>query len=469
MIIRTPVASFSRRRWLQASATGLTGALLAKQQPAMAIGPHEILRVGVIGVGVRGKYLIANLPTSAKVVALCDCSNRRIESAVNPQGDFRKLLADFAMKSGRYCQRFQDYREMLDRMKLDAVIISAPDHHHAHATIASLKAGCHVYVEKPLAVTIEESRAMVEAAKKYQRIVQVGSQQRSMRVNQIACEFIRDGGLGKIDLVVERNLPGPMPYEAKQFPEQTIPEDLDWEMFCGPTPMRAYHPQLWMKEDFRVGKLLWRGWDLFQDYSGHLLTNWGAHSLDMIQYALGMDESGPSAIEPSLKVSDFFDDDWSAKTPPLETCLNRDADLARFREVSLTYPGGTRLELKNGIERATFYGEKGIMEINRNDYACWPNQLLPRIDSEERRLWDGSGHVARPHLENWIEAIHGREKLRAPLETGHRTVSVCHLINIARQLGERLDWDPQKETFKDQPSANQLLSRPRRKGFDLEV
>ena len=282
------------------------------------VGANDRIEIAVVGIGARGKYLIANLPADARVTALCDCSLDQIDSARNPTGVFAELLRGFANEDGRSCATFQDYREMFSQHRCDAAMIATSDHHHALAAILAMKAGCDVYIEKPLAVTVAEGRAIVENAKRYDRVVQVGSQQRTMQINRDACEFIRGGGLGTISLVEERNFPGPMPYIAADFPEEPIPPSMDWELFCGPTPRRAYHRNLWMKDAYEIGYLLWRGWDLFDDYSGHLMTNWGAHSVDMIQYALGTDQAGPVEITPHVDAVDAFtDDQWHEKTPPL--------------------------------------------------------------------------------------------------------------------------------------------------------
>ena len=161
-------------------------------------GANDRIDVAVIGIGMRGKYLIGNLPESLRVTALCDCSLDQIDTARMPDDRFKQMLGPFARGDGATAKIYQNYRVMLDRQRFDAVIIAAPDHHHADAAILAMQAGCDVYVEKPLAVTISEGRAIVAAARKYDRVVQVGSQQRTMDVNRRACEFLRDGGLGRI-------------------------------------------------------------------------------------------------------------------------------------------------------------------------------------------------------------------------------------------------------------------------------
>jgi predicted dehydrogenase len=460
----------SRRELLKLGAAATTPWLVHSSLSAQSdrIAANDRIETAVIGIGERGKYLIANLPPSFRVTALCDCSLDQIDSAKNPPQRFAGLLRRFVEGDLSACRFHQDYRSMLDQQRFDAVIIAAPDHHHALAAILAMQASAHVYVEKPLAVTISEGRAIAEAATRYRRVVQVGSQQRTMQVNRTACEFIRSGGLGKITLVEERNYPGPMPYQEDAFATEKVPSSLNWDLFCGPTPRRSYNKKLWVKDAFAVGNLTWRGWDLFEDYSGHLMTNWGAHSVDMIQYALGKDRTGPVQIElrPD-EIDQFIDDQWHEKTPPLGTLADQRIDRARFCPLVMTYADGTEVQFKTGASKTVFHGEKGRMYLSRNDYRTEPAGLLPPPDPSERAKWDGSGHVARPHLQNWLDAMRSGGKLNAPIETGHRSASVCHLANIARRIGKSLRWAPESERFIDDAEANDQLQRPRRRGFEL--
>jgi hypothetical protein len=181
-----------------------------------------------------------------------------------------------------------------------------------------------------------------------------------------------------------------------------------------------------------------------------------------------MDSSGPRRIEPLLEVDPAWDEEWAAKTPPLGSSRDPQADQARFRAVRLFYDQGTEVRLVPGIKHTVFHGEKGTLRMGRNFYECDPGNLLPPMKAEDQQAWEGAGHVARPHLENWIDAIHGRASLRAPLEVGHRSATVCHLANLARQLGETLRWDPRQESFLESGSAAHFIHRPRRPGFELE-
>ncbi|MEZ6089723.1 MAG: Gfo/Idh/MocA family oxidoreductase [Pirellulaceae bacterium] len=263
----------SRRCFIKSSLATAAG-LSQVFQPSTALAANERLRVGVVGTGVRGKYLIGNLPPSVKVTAICDCSQLRLDSTLRPSGPFRNVLEHFLATDAATVATFHDYRRMFDQHELDAVVIATPDHHHTLAAMLALQAGLDVYLEKPLTVCIREGRLLADAVKRSGRILQVGSQQRTMEMNRFACEFIRDGGLGKITKVELPNYPGPLP--VAQYDQEDAVGGIDFDLFCGPARLRPHHRRLWMKEDFKVDDLLWRGWDLFRDYSGHLMTNWGA-------------------------------------------------------------------------------------------------------------------------------------------------------------------------------------------------
>ena len=470
--------TFSRREFLRAVGIATAWTITAKAESERSA--NNIVRVGVIGTGVRGKYLIGNLPPSVTVGAICDCASLRIASVMEPQGEFAKVLAHFTQADAAKCATFQDYRRLLDRAKakdkLDAVIIATPDHHHAQAAILALQAGLDVYLEKPLTVTIREGRLLADAVKRTGRVLQVGSQQRTMEVNRFACEFIRNGGLGRISKVELPNYPGPLPMPS--LDQEPAFGGVDFNLFCGPAPLRPHHRHLWMKEDFNVGELLWRGWDLFRDYSGHLMTNWGAHTVDMVQLALGRDDTGPvevRAVEPN-SVADLWPH-WKSKTPaPVGDSATSDR---RFWPVNMKYADGIELHftpwdathvgsLKSGPDFIVFHGEKGRMKMRRNHFETDPAGLISSgPDAAAIDKWKGGGHVARPHLENWLDAICNGAPLNAPVEAGHRTLTICHLANIARELNRPLRWDPVREQFTEDAAADDSLTRPRRNGFSL--
>lgn len=398
------------------------GVLAAQDRP----GANDRVTIGVIGVGGRARQLIQQTPASGQIAALADCFVTRCEEA-----------AQEVFKSrGVRLEVYQDYRKLLDQRQIDAVIVATHDHGRVLPCIHACQAGKDVYAEKPLTVYIREGRVLVDAVRKYQRVFQVGTQQRSMEMNQVACQFVRSGGLGKIKLVRGLNYTGPRFYPG--LPEQPIPQGLDWDAWLGPTPMRPYNPQLQF------------GWMQWWDYSGGEMTNWGAHGIDQIQWALGMDQTGPVEFWP---------------LEPGRTDLNG--------AVAFRYANGIEVRLddpKGPHGGAAFRGEKGNMYINRNDFRTNPPDMVQNRPSQEaidkwsdqRELW-----TARYHLQNWLDCIKTRQKPVADVEIGHRSVSICHLANIARQIGRRFRWDPQKEQILGDEEANKLVDRPRRKGYEL--
>lgn len=412
-------------------------------------GANERLHVGVIGAGIRGKYLIANLPPEGRVVAVCDCYLPRVADTLGARGRFGGLLTRFRDGDARSCRMHQDYRKMLSAEKLDAVIIATPDHHHVLAAMRVLQAGLDVYVEKALSLTIAEGRRLVDAVRRSGRVCQVGSQNRSIPLNRFGCRLIRTGGIGKIKLIEVSNYPGPMVYRG--LPAEPVPEGLDWELFCGPAPLRPHNRKLWVKDEFKIDGRLWRGWDLWRSYSGHLMTNWGAHSVDMVQLALGTDGSGPVEVWPVA-----------------------DGDTAemRFCPVAARYASGVEVRFVHpwaNKQSWEFHGEHGKLIMTRNRLRAEPADLIADAPPplQTGADWQGNSSDVVPHLQNWIDCVKMRTEPHAPVEVGHRSVTICHLANIARELRRKVHWDPQTETFVGDDEANGLLDRPRRKGYEL--
>ena len=329
-------------------------------------GANDRIQVGVIGVGFRASLLIDQLPKPGEIVALSDCFLTRAEEAVAK----RKTKWDV----------YQDYRKLLDRKDIDAVIIATQDFDRVIPCIHACQAGKDVYAEKPLTLYPGEGTALVKAARKYETVFQVGTQQRSMEMDQIACKLVRTGGLGKIKLVQGMNYPDSKPFAP--LAEEQKPEKLDWEVWTGQAPMRPYSSQLFGH------------WGSYQDYGGGETTNWGAHGLDIIQFALGMDESGPVEFWP----------------------LTEPAGGAAFR-----YASGVevRLELPYGLENehmqggARFIGEKGRMDIWRNDFKIdAPGITLDLPPQEEIDKWHDKRALwqAQYHMGFWLECIPTRKQ-----------------------------------------------------------
>jgi predicted dehydrogenase len=376
-------------------------------------------RIGVIGAGNRSNLLIDQLPESAEIVALADC--------------FLKRAHDAAAKRNKQWRIYPDHRRLLDDKDIDGVIIGTTDHARALCSIHACQAGKDVYAEKPLTVYLAEGRAIVSAARRYNRIFQVGSQQRSMAMNRLASDFVRNGGLGKIHFVEGVNYTGPRDYTP--LPAEPVPDTLNWDLWLNAAPHRPYHPKL---------HTAWMQW---RDYSGGEMTNWGAHGLDQIQTALGTDGTGPVELYPLPDAPGAVGFRYANGIP-----------------VRLVMPAG---QLNAG---AVFVGEKGRLEIIRNNFRTDPPDLVKQLPEaeevnkwkDERALWQ-----ARYHMQDWLDCMRTRKQPLADVEAGHRSISLSHLANITRKLGRKLQWNPAAEQFTGDREANALLVRERRKGYEL--
>jgi predicted dehydrogenase len=389
-------------------------------------GAHDRIRVGAIGVGGRATLLLQQLPESAEIVALSDCNVPRAEAfKANHKGNWPV---------------YQDYRKILDRKDIDAVIVATGEFQRVIPCIHACQAGKDVYAEKPLTLYIREGRALVNAVRQYNRILQVGSQQRSMEMNRVACELIRSGRLGKVLEVRAMNYTGPEAAPAKPLPAQKVPKGLDWNVWLNQAANRDFNHE-------------WMGWMRWRDFSGGEMTNWGAHGVDQIQWALGMDGTGPSEIKPL--------------TP------------GPNGQVAMRYPNGVEVNfiLKQGhgpMGGAVFICENGKLEINRNKFSSNPPEIADELRklvnvAEEERKWSDQLALwqAKWHMQNWLDCIRSRKRPIADVEIGHRSISVCHLANIARNAGRPLRWDAAREVFEGDDQANTYLDRPRRHGFEL--
>lgn len=423
--------NLSRRKLLQRSAAtlaGLAAPALFREGVVAAPGrpgPNDRITIGFIGAGGRARLLMKQLPSEGEIVAVCDCNLPRAEeAAAQLEGSAKRAV-------------YQDYRKLLDRKDIPAVIVPTTDHGRVLVCVHACQAGKDIYAEKPLTLYVKEGRALVSAVRKHKRVFQVGSQQRSMEWNRYACELVRTGRFGKIHTAIAINYTGPG--ECESLPEEPVPAGLDWDMWLGQTKLRPYNRQLH------------GGWMGCRSFSGGEMTNWGAHGIDQVQWALGADGSGPVEGWPEGEGTNG--------------------------KVTFRYPSGILLKLagngdaalgtSNGYGGAVFQGEKGEIKIDRNWFQA-PEELTPDKPPQQKAdIWEGPGWQAKFHIGNWLECIRTRALPVADVEVGHRSISVCHLANIVRQLGRRVKWDPEKETFPGDEEANAFLDRPRRKGYEI--
>jgi predicted dehydrogenase len=389
-------------------------------------GANDRITVGAIGVGGRASLLLQQLPETAQIVALSDCNLPRAEA--------------FKAKAQAEWPVYQDYRKLLDRKDIDAVIVATGEFQRVLPCIHACQAGKDIYAEKPLTLYIREGRALVDAVRRHRRVLQVGSQQRSMAVNRVACELVRSGGLGKVLEVRAINYGGAEASPAQGLPAAPVPNGLDWNTWLNQTAERPFNPD-------------WMGWMRWRDFSGGEMTNWGAHGIDQVQWALGMDDTGPVEMRPL----------GDGPNGP----------------VAMRYANGVKLNFviepgRGPMGGAVFVCEKGKLEINRNKFTSNPlsiaDELRKKVDiTEEERKWSDELALwqARWHMQDWLDCIRSRNLPVADVEIGHRSITVCHLANITRAAGRPLRWDPQRERFDGDDEANGYLERPRRAGFEL--
>ena len=331
------------------------------------------------------------------------------------------------------CAAYGDFREVLARDDVDAVMVILPDHWHALVTVQACEAAKDVYCQKPLSLTIHDGQQMVRAVRQYQRILQTGSQYRSNAVVRRVCELVRNGRIGEVRRVISIvNGSGPGPGPGWQ--PMPVPEGFDYDLWLGPAPTAPYH----------VDRCLYR-FRFLLDYSGGQATNTGAHSTDIVQWALGTDDTGPVEFE-GLGVV------WPPEGHLYTTAMTTDF----------------RARYANGIEficrtqepgfGARFEGTEGWIQYTYNQIdASSESVKQSEIGPDEIHL-----PVSDNHYRNFLDCVRSREEPIEPVEVGHRTASICHAGNIAMRLNRKLQWDPEKEMFVNDDQANRMLRRPYR-------
>jgi predicted dehydrogenase len=381
-------------------------------------GANDRIGIGFIAVGRRARDLIGwvtRLRKYADIVAVSDVNEKRMAE----------------VGKNKPWRTYPDYRKMLEAKDVDAVVISTPDHWHGLNTIHACQAGKDVYCEKPITLTVREGRLMVEAVRKHKRVFQAGSQQRSMHQCRLGCELIRSGRIGKIKLVHGSCYPSP--FDKCSAPAEPVPDGLNWDMWCGQTTPRPFNAKLYLPRPHPTG------WISYRPYSGGEMTGWGAHGLDIIQWALGMDASGPVEV-------------WPTGTGL--TC-----------KVSFRYANGIVVDLDGKAPGGggLFEGERGKALVARRKLQTWPEAVAkePLTDSDVHL------YTSTDHMLDWMKCIRSRKRPICDVEIGHRSTTMCHLGNIARWTGRRLRWDPRKETFIGDDEANALLERPMRAPYTV--
>jgi predicted dehydrogenase len=442
----------TRRRFLQSSALLAAPLILPRRVWSQETAPSKRLTVGCIGMGKQMKGHLGNClgREDVQVLAVCDVDTTRREAA-------KKRVDDAYSKkdNGTYraCDAYNDFREVLARKDIDFVVIATPDHWHAYIAIAAVKAGKDVYCEKPLTHNIHEAVELVKAVRKSNRVFQVGSQQRSSKEFRIACELMRNGVLGRVDAI---HVSFGDPAQPFHQPTEELEPGLDWNMWCGPGPLVGYSPVLsprGLHDHFPKWRDTW-------EFGGGMITDWGAHHIDIAQWALNVDGSGP-----------------------VEVRAPQGWDTAK-RGAQLVYADGTVLTHVKG-KGVSFYGTEGVCHVNRGKFE------LIRGDKTVHKFWDreldkGTSmerevtlterefladakvklyNTRGSHFQDFLDCMRSRKRPICDVEIGASSVIACHLMNFAYHYGANVKWDPVRNRFAKGGSSKWLTRDKYRGGF----
>jgi len=397
-----------------------TSALGANDKPPAG----ERIVMGCIGMGGQGTagmgWRAAGVPNmewvpkggfmarGVHIAAVCDVNKNNLQRA--------KFIVDQEYGNND-CTAYKNYWDLLAREDIDIILCATGDRWHTPISIAAAKAGKDIYCEKPISLTIYEARELARVMKRYGRIFQTGIQQRSDRNFRFACELVRNGYIGQLKHIIV-NVGGP-PAECNLPAGGPEPDWLDYDMWLGQAPWRPFHPQV----------LNWMAW---RDYSGGEMTNWGAHHFDIAQWGAGCEDSGPVEIYPP--------------------------DGKDFKVLTYVYPNGVTMTRNNTCNGVMFEGSDGWVEVNRGYLKTHPETLMrQKIGPNEIRL-----HVSLDHHLDFLAAVRNRTRPASDADIGYRSISVCHLGNIAYRLNRPLKWDPEKEKFVNDAQADKMLQRPMR-------
>ncbi|TDO03075.1 Gfo/Idh/MocA family protein [Sunxiuqinia elliptica] len=413
----------SRRRFLGTAAIGMAGITLLPSLSSCS-SPKKAddkIRLGFIGMGRQAMFLLngfIQIP-GVRVIAGCDVYGRKRQRFENRVNEFySKNNVQVEVKT------YEKYQDLLQRNDIDAVVIAVPDHAHAMIAIAACKAGKDVYLEKPMTFTIKEGQELRRVVRENDRILAIGSQQRSDPNFQHAIKMVHTGRLGEIQQVNAYVGAPPVPYN---LPKEEIPADLNWDLWLGPLPGDIHfnnelNPPISL--DPVEHEKIWGAWRWYKEMGGGFTTDWGAHMFDIGQWGLGMDESGPVEISPVGDGTEYMQFKYANGVVMTSEPFNE--------------------QMTKGVK---FTGTDGWLEVSRGHFVASDDSLLPPKSAQADD--DTPYETKIPHQINFIEAVRNRVDPVVPVEVGHRTCTVCTLGNIACDLKRTIKWDPATETFVD--------------------
>ena len=435
----------TRRKFLKTAAVGAVGVAVFPQfltscKQNKSTGTDDgIIRLGFIGLGQQAMYLLngfIGIP-DVQVVAGSDVygiKRERFLRRVNKY--YTENQSEVAVEV------YENYKELIAREDIDAVVIATPDHWHAFMAIEACNAKKNVYLEKPLTFTIREGQLLAKAVRDNGVILGVGSQQRSDANFQHAVKMVQEGKIGKIERVNAYVGAPPTPYD---LPEEPVPADLNWPLWLGPSEYVHYNSQLNppISLDPEQNEQFWGAWRWYKELGGGFTTDWGAHMFDIAQWGLGMDKSGPVEIIP--------------------------AGYEGGQYMTFKYANGVVMTEEPFNEKKTkgvkFWGDKGWIEVSRGHFKASDDSLLPPVAEKT----DGAYETKIPHLVNFIESVKTHTDPVVPVEIGHSSCTVCTLGNIADDLGRPIKWDPAAEKFVDdaEATAHRLFNKTYSDGYRL--
>jgi predicted dehydrogenase len=478
--------NLSRRGFLQRSAVALSVAglpawfareLIASEEEKKGekkqLAANDRVVFGVVGIGSpqsRSRAVVQDFLSQHRgieIAAVCDVDGRHRDRAQK----------EMKAKGFSDCGAFKDFRELLDRKDINAVIIATPDHWHTLVALEAMRKGKDVYCEKPLTLTIDEGKALVKVARQTERVFQVGSQQRSDARFRLACELVRNGRIGKVVRVETRIGDNP---QSPPIPKADAPKELDWDFWLGPTPVVDYMELKQGNNTFTRCHYEFRWW---YDYSGGKMTDWGAHHNDIAQWGLGMDGSGPIAVEaegdappkennrynchPHFKVTYTY-----ANGAKLICADNRLPGAIDPKATPLKSADGKPIRGRDGKDRMEGHGN-GVLFVGADNQWIFVNRGIitasdPKLIEEPLSSNATRLYLSNHHQGNFLDCLQSRKRPICDVEIGHRSVTVCHMGTIALRSGMKLKWNPETERF-DSDEANKWLSREMRKPWKIEV
>ncbi|MCX6213987.1 Gfo/Idh/MocA family oxidoreductase [Spirosoma sp.] len=398
------------------------------------LAPSDVISLGFIGTGKQGKGLMSSFLSTneARIIAISEVYKAKAQQGL----DRIKAHYEKNPQVGKYgdVPVYTDFRELLARKDVDAVVIATPDHWHAAMAVRAAQAGKDIYCEKPLALTVKEGRAMVDAARKYNRVFQTGSMQRSWPEFRQTAELIRNGYIGEVKTIKVNVGPPPTAYD---LPAEPIPDGLDWSKWLGPNEPVVFNSELAPP----LSKDVFPNWRNYREFGGGMVTDWGAHMFDIVQWALDMDNSGPvEVIAPDGKDHPFL-------------TYKYDNGIVMTHE---------KWDWNNAI---LFTGTEGELRVQRRKLETTPASLATKeIGEAEKHVYHSDNHY-----KDFLDAMRKRSKPICDVEIGHRTASVCNIGNIAYRLNRSLQWNPKKEQFKNDAEANALLGRPMKNEWGIKI